>query len=73
MDSHASPPLNFTFGASWRMGLLIVLIWMIGDALDGGSQSIIPPLLAAVWLYVIVALDRWVFQRTGEGSPSSRS
>ena len=60
------PPLNFTFGAIWRVSLIMLVLWMIGDALDGGSQSIVPPLLVAAWLYLIVLLDRWVtrgFQR----------
>jgi hypothetical protein len=61
MDNYVPPPI-FTFGAIWRLSLLMLVLWMIGDALDGGSQSIIPPLLMAAWLYVIVALDRWVMR-----------
>jgi hypothetical protein len=67
MDNYVPPPPIFTFGAIWRLSLLMLFLWIIGDALDGGSQSLLPPVLVAAWLYVIVVLDRWVFQRTGEG------
>jgi hypothetical protein len=73
MDNYAPPPLNATFGTNLWVGSLALLFWTIGDALDGGSQSIVAPLFVAAWLYAMVVLDRWVFQRTGEGSPSSRS
>jgi hypothetical protein len=63
MDDYVSPPLNFTFGAILRVGVLLSLVWIIGDALDGGSQSLLPPLLVAAWLYVMVVLDRWVQRR----------
>jgi hypothetical protein len=37
------------------------ILWIIGDAIDGGSQSFIGvPLLVAAWLGAFVALDRWV-------------
>jgi hypothetical protein len=55
------PPLTFTFGAILRMAVIVSLLWIIGDALDGGSQSFIGvPLLVVAWRYVFVALDRWV-------------
>ena len=55
------PPLTFTFGAILRMAVIVSLLWIIGDALDGGSQSFIGvPLLVVAWLCVFVALDRWV-------------
>jgi hypothetical protein len=63
MDDYVSPPLNFTFGAILRVGVLASLVWIIGDALDGGSQSLLPPLLVGAWLYAMVVLDRWVQRR----------
>jgi hypothetical protein len=30
------PALNFTFGATCRVGVFVSLLWIIGDALDGG-------------------------------------
>jgi hypothetical protein len=71
MNNYVRPPPIFTLGAILRASVLVTLVWIIGDAWDGGSQSIVPPLLVTAWLYVIVVLDRWVFQRTGEGSPST--
>jgi hypothetical protein len=71
MDDYVPPPLNFTFGAVWRVSLLMLLLWIVGDALDGGSQSFVVPLLVAAWLYVMFVLDRWVtagLQRTGSGA-----
>jgi hypothetical protein len=55
------PPLILTFGAILRIGIPVTILWIIGDAIDGGSQSFIGvPLLVAAWLGVFVALDRWV-------------
>jgi hypothetical protein len=55
------PPLTFTFGTILRMAIIVSLLWIIGDTLDGGSESFIGvPLLVAAWLCVFVALDRWV-------------
>jgi hypothetical protein len=68
MDSYVPPPPIFTVGAVWRVSVLVTLVWIIGDALDGGSQSLLPPVLVAAWLYGMVVLDRWVtrgFQRAG--------
>jgi hypothetical protein len=68
MDSYVPPPPIFTVGAVWRVSVLVTLVWIIGDALDGGSQSLFPPVLVAAWLYVMVVLDRWVtrgLQRAG--------
>jgi hypothetical protein len=60
MSDHV-PALNFTFGAIWRVTVLVSLLWIIGDAVDGGSQSpIAVPLLVAAWMCVIFVLDRWV-------------
>ena len=54
------PPLTLTFGAILRIGIPVTILWIIGDAIDGGSQSFIGvPLLVAAW-GVFVALDRWV-------------
>jgi hypothetical protein len=42
------PPLTLTFGAILRVGVPVSILWMIGDAIDGGSQSFIGvPLLVA--------------------------
>jgi hypothetical protein len=60
MTDH-EPPLTLTFGAILRVGVPVSLLWIVGDAIDGGSQSFIGvPLLVAAWLGVFVALDRWV-------------
>jgi hypothetical protein len=54
-------PLTLTFGAILRVGIPVSILWIIGDAIDGGSQSFIGvPLLVAAWLGAFVALDRWV-------------
>jgi hypothetical protein len=54
-------PLTLNLGAILRIGVLVSIIWIIGDAIDGGSQSFIGvPLLVAAWLGAFVALDRWV-------------
>jgi hypothetical protein len=69
------PPLNVTFGGILGASVLVSLVWIIGDALDGGIQSPIPPLLIAAWLYSMVVLDRWVttgFRGTDARSPSHR-
>jgi hypothetical protein len=42
MDNYV-PPLNVTFGAILCVSALVTLVWIIGDALDGGSQSLLPP------------------------------
>jgi hypothetical protein len=55
------PPLTLNFGAILRVGVPVSILWIIGDAIDGGSQAIIGvPLLVATWLGAFVALDRWV-------------
>jgi hypothetical protein len=60
MTDH-EPPLTPTFGTILRVGVPVSILWIIGDAMDGGSQSFIGvPLLVATWLGVFVALDRWV-------------
>jgi hypothetical protein len=60
MTDH-EPPLTPTFGAILRIGTPVAILWIIGDAIDGGSQSFIGvPLLVAAWLGAFVALDRWV-------------
>jgi hypothetical protein len=60
-------PLTLTFGAILRVGIPVSILWIIGDAIDGGSQSFIGvPLLVAAWLGAVVALDRWV---GGRGRP----
>jgi hypothetical protein len=54
-------PLTLNLGAILRIGVLVSILWIIGDAIDGGSQSFIGvPLLVAAWLGAFVALDRWV-------------
>ena len=64
-------PLAFSFGAILRIGIPVSILWIIGDAIDGGSQSFIGvPLLIAAWLGAFVALDRWV---SGRQSSSQRS
>jgi hypothetical protein len=75
MDSYVPPPLNVTFGGILGASVLVSLVWIIGDTLDGGSRSLLPPLLIAAWLYAMVVLDRWVitgFRGTDAGSPSRR-
>ena len=59
MTDH-EPPLTLSFGAILRIGIPVSILWIIGDAIDGGSRSFIGvPLLVAAWLGVFVALDRW--------------
>jgi hypothetical protein len=41
------------FGAILRLTVLASLVWIIGDALDGGSQSLLPPLRRAFWRQVM--------------------
>jgi hypothetical protein len=41
------------FGAILRLSVLVSLVWIIGDALDGGSQSLLPPLWRAFWRQVM--------------------
>jgi hypothetical protein len=73
------PPLTLTFGAILRIGIPVSILWIIGDAIDGGSQSFIGvPLLVAAWLGAFVALDRWVSagpssSASGSWSPSERN
>jgi hypothetical protein len=63
-------PLAFSFGAILRVGIPVSILWIIGDAIDGGSQSFIGvPLLIAAWLGAFVALDRWV---SGQAIKTSR-
>jgi hypothetical protein len=74
MENYVPPPLNVPFGAILRVSVLVSLVWIVGDTLDGGSQSLLPPLLIAAWLYAMVILDRWVttgFRGTDAGSPST--
>lgn len=74
MDDYVPPPLNVTFGTILRVSVLLSLVWIVGDALDGGSQSLLPPMLIAAWLYAMVVLDRWVttgVRGTRAGSPST--
>ncbi len=60
-------PLTLTFGAILRVGVPVSILWIIGDAIDGGSQSFIGvPLLVAAWLGAFVALDRWVSKHAGQ-------
>jgi hypothetical protein len=47
------PPLSLTFGTILRMGVPVSILWIIGDAIDGGSLSFIGvPLLVETWLGV---------------------
>ena len=60
MTDH-EPPLTVSFGAILRISIPVSILWIIGDAIDGGSRSFIGvPLLVAAWLGAFVALDRWV-------------
>ena len=53
---------DFAFGALWRVGAVVSLIWVIVEGLGGaGLQAlVVVPLLVGVWLWVIFALDSWV-------------
>jgi hypothetical protein len=65
-------PLAFSFGAILRVGIPVSMLWIIGDAIDGGSQSFIGvPLLIAAWLSAFVALDRWVSRQAIKTSGSA--
>jgi hypothetical protein len=67
-------PLAFSFGAILRVGIPVSILSIIGDAIDGGSQSFIGvPLLIAAWLSAFVALDRWVSRQPIKTSGSNRA
>jgi hypothetical protein len=53
---------DFTFGALWRVGAVVSLIWVIVEGLGGAELRalIVVPLFVGAWLWVIFALDRWV-------------
>jgi hypothetical protein len=53
---------DFTFGALWRVGAVVSLIWVIVEGFGGAELRalIVVPLFVGAWLWVIFALDRWV-------------
>jgi hypothetical protein len=52
---------NLTIGAWWRVGVLASSAWVTIAALTGSSilALIILPVIAELWVYAIVAVDRW--------------
>lgn len=55
-------PLNLTRNAKLLFAAVGLLLWGIGGILDGASvRSLISvPVLVAVWMALIWAIDRWV-------------
>jgi hypothetical protein len=53
---------DFTFGALWRVGAVVSLIWVIVEGFGGAELRalIVVPLFVGAWLWVIFSLDRWV-------------
>jgi len=66
MTDHAPSlrELRFTFGAFWRVVVILSLVWAVGGSLDGAApeELIGVPLVMAVWALGIFILDRWVVE-----------
>jgi hypothetical protein len=64
MTDHAPSlrELRFTFGAFWRVVVILSLVWAVGGSLDGADleELIAVPLVMAVWALGVFILDRWV-------------
>jgi hypothetical protein len=64
MTDYAPSPreLRFTFGAFWRVVVILSLVWAVGGSLDGADleELIAVPLVMAVWALGVFILDRWV-------------
>jgi hypothetical protein len=54
--------LRFTFGALWRVVVILSLVWAVGGSLDGADleELIAVPLVMAAWALGVFILDRWV-------------
>jgi hypothetical protein len=54
--------LRFTFGAIWRVVVILSLIWAVGGSLDGADlqELIAVPLVMAAWAFGVFILDRWI-------------
>jgi hypothetical protein len=54
--------LRFTFGALWRVLIILSLVWAVGGSLDGADMEelIAVPLVMAAWALGVFVLDRWV-------------
>jgi hypothetical protein len=59
---HELHSFRFTFGALWRVVVIVSLVWAVGGSLDGADldELIAVPLVMAVWAFGIFILDRWV-------------
>jgi hypothetical protein len=46
----------------WCLGVIAYLAWVISADLSGGGTLTLigAPLLAGLWLFIVVILDRWV-------------
>ena len=78
MTDHAPSPherysLRFTFGALWRVVVILSLVWAVGGSLDGAApeELIGVPLVMAVWALGIFILDRWVVEAFKTSGPSA--
>jgi hypothetical protein len=65
MTDHAPSlhePFRFTFGALWRVVIIVSLVWAVGGSLDGANldELIAVPLVVAAWALGVFILDRWV-------------
>jgi hypothetical protein len=51
-----------TFGALWRVLIILSLVWAVGGSLDGADMEelIAVPLVMAAWALGVFVLDRWV-------------
>src|SRR5580658_5093943 len=61
-SSHEPGSLRFTFGALWRVLVILTLVWAVGGSLDGADleELIAVPLVMAAWALGVFVLDRWV-------------
>jgi hypothetical protein len=59
---HEPHSLSFTFGALWRVLVILSLVWAVGGTLDGAAlrELIAVPLVMAAWAFGVFILDRWV-------------
>jgi hypothetical protein len=54
--------LNVPLGVWWRAGVLASIGWAISAAINGRNALalVAVPLLVWLWVYAILAVDRWV-------------
>jgi hypothetical protein len=54
--------LKFTAGDWWRLGVVVLVFWLVTAALEGSSMFALfaVPLLVGFWVYAILLIDHWV-------------